>query len=59
MRCSMRNATVATRQCSYSRDGFRERDAQPHLLRLHPEPLDKPAYLNASIKESIATLEGS
>ena len=42
-------------------DGFRDRGAQPHLLRFHPEALDKPAYptIVDTIKDQIAKAEGS
>jgi hypothetical protein len=42
-------------------DGFRDRGAQPHLLRFHPEALDRPAYptIVDTITEQIAKSEGS
>ena len=42
-------------------DGFRDRGAQPHLLRFHPETLDNPAYptIIDTIADQIAKSEGS
>ncbi len=42
-------------------DGFGDRGAQPHLLRFHPEALDRPAYptIVDTITEQIAKSEGS
>ncbi|MFC8314205.1 hypothetical protein ACFUEJ_11345 [Gordonia sp. NPDC057258] len=41
-------------------DGFSDRGAQPHLLRFHPEALDRPAFpiLTTTIREQIAKSEG-
>lgn len=40
-------------------DGFSDRGAQPHLLRFHPEALDRPAFptITTTIKEQIAKSE--
>jgi|JI10StandDraft_1071094.scaffolds.fasta_scaffold04235_12 hypothetical protein len=42
-------------------DGFGDRGAQPHLLRFHPEALDRPAFpaITDTITEQIAKSEGS
>ena len=42
-------------------DGFRGRGAKPHLLRFHPEALDRPAYptIVDTINEQIAKSEAS
>lgn len=42
-------------------DGFGDRGAQPHLLRFHPEALDRPAYpaTVSTITEQIAKSEAS
>lgn len=42
-------------------DGFGDRGAQPHLLRFHPEALDRPAYptIVDTVTEQIAKSEGS
>jgi hypothetical protein len=42
-------------------DGFSDRAAQPHLLRFHPEALDRPAFptIIETITEQIAKSEDS
>lgn len=42
-------------------DGFSDRGAQPHLLRFHPEALDRPAFpaITDTMTDQIAKSEGS